>query len=137
MRYEIKLQLSTELDIEVVKKALQSVGVSSGNVEHHWVRTQELTPVGRPREIVPQIRAYIESVDYPKSTKQIGAALKRAPESLYRSLYAMVADGTLEVLVDERWRTKRFGLPDQVRKWNERNARRLAKQDEARGRTQG
>lgn len=126
MRYEIKLQLSTELPIEKVRAVLNNLS-KSGKVEVHWIRDQEIGPIGRPNEVKAKILAHLEAQDYPRSAKQIAAALTRAQTTLYRVLYAMVAEGTLEIVEDARWHTKRFGLPDQVIQWHEREARREAK----------
>lgn len=123
MRYELKIQLSTELEIEAVKKALMSVE-KSGKVEVHWMRHQGIGAIGRPNEVKKLILGTLSEVDYPRSAKQIGSALEKSPTSLYRILYDLVAKGELEFIEDKKWKVKRFGTPAQVKKWHERETKR-------------
>lgn len=122
-RHELKLQLSTEADIEDVKRIIRGLE-KSGKVTVHWIRSQEIGPLGRPAETRAKILAYLETQDYPKSAKQIGSALKKAPTSLYRILHVLVAEGQIEIVEDDRWRTKRFGDKAQVERMRAREKRR-------------
>lgn len=126
MRYELKLQLSTDADIEAIKKSLKSLE-RSGKVELHWIRSQSIGPLGRPAEVKPKIIEYLDSQDYPRSARQMGTALEISPTSLYRVLYAMESAGEIEVVLDAKWKTKRFGLSDQVAKWKTRESKKSAK----------
>lgn len=123
-RYELKLQLSTDADIEAVKNIIRGLE-KSGKVTVHWIRSQEIGPTGRPAETRAKVLAYLETQDYPKSARQIGSALQKAPTSLYRILHGLVAEGILQIVEDDRWRTRRFGDAAQVQRMKDREARRL------------
>ena len=122
-RHELKLQLSTDADIEDVKRILRGLE-KSGKVKVHWIRSQEIGPIGRPAETRAKVLAYLETQDYPKSAKQIGSALQKAPTSLYRVLHGLVAEGQLQIVEDDRWHTRRFGDATQVRRMMDREKRR-------------
>lgn len=130
MRYELKVQLSTELEIEVVQAAIESIGKKSGAVNVHWVRSQIIGKIGAPAKIEPLILAYLDEQQYPKSAKQIGSAIQVAPTSLYRILYRLNSEGTLAFVEDGRWKSKRFGYPEQVERYRAREEARRAKYTE-------
>ena len=121
-RHEIKLQLSTDLDIGAIKKTIASME-KSGKVKVHWIRSQTIGPVGRPNEVRDEILAHLQKQVYPRSAKQIGSSIERAQTSLYRILYGLVAEGKLGIVVDAKWHTKRFGDEKQIARWNVRAAR--------------
>lgn len=122
----MKLQLSTDLDIDQVKKALRSVQ-KSGKVVVHWTRSQAIGPIGRPEVVKKKILDYMDTQDYARSAKQIGTAIETTQTSLYRILYTLVGDGKLEVIDDDKWKVKRFGDAKQIAKTRERFARAEAK----------
>jgi len=121
-KYEFKLQLTTDLDPKVIHKTISSMA-KSGKVEIHWIRAQEIKDPGRPNEIKAEIMGYIETVDYPRSARQMASALKRTQTSLYKSLHELVREGMLAEVEDKRWRVKRYGDEYQVAKFNEREER--------------
>lgn len=114
MRYEVKVQLSTEEDIEKVKRSISSLS-KSGKIEIHWIRTQTLKPRGRPQEIAVDIAGYLKGQTKPKSALQIARKIERAQTSLYPVLAKLEAAGKVLKSYDDRWKVNRYIWADNVK----------------------